>query len=201
MNRTYALYIAGPVVLALASGCAAPADAPDVDVDVDVDAQQIVYSTNADGTWSANAAQPTQLPELEMYASGTFAGPAGKTRKMGVCALRLSTTSCSTVANCGSVPSSLPTGGARYCTAPNGGSSKVCAWRPGTATAYCAGSPAGGGVAVSPGTFATDLFSAGFHQKWISYACFEGCAATDPSSSSAAISSYQCTTGPGGICI
>lgn len=78
-----------------------------------------------------------------------------------------------------------PTGGSRYCTSENGGATKYGYYRPGPATSYCAGTPANGGVAIAPGTI-----SKGFVYNrlttWISYACFEGCAATDPSASSPA---------------
>lgn len=158
-----------------------------VPVDDATAAQAIIYSTNAAGTWTAEAFKPV-IPSVTgagVTASAAFTGPSGYTRKMGVCALKLGGGTCSTVADCSGFPATLPTGGARYCTQAEGDTAKRCYFR-GASTSYCAGSPALGGAAVAPGTFTTPSLSAGRESTWLSYGCFEGCAATDPSVSSAA---------------
>lgn len=180
---------------ALTSACAADGDlagngddaAPSPAGD-ELDTLQKITSINADGTWTASAWTPygdTSSAEI----GATFTGPSGKTRKMGVCGLQRYGTgvACSTVANCNNAPTTLPSGGARYCTAPNGTGQKYCYYRPGSATTYCAGSPALGGTAVAPGAYSKAGLR--FTANWqgatvISYGCFEGCTATDPSSSS-----------------
>lgn len=194
------------------TGCAA-SDVADVSApaEVGLEETQIVYSTNADGTWSSDAQAPgfAQTPGTYTYegaGAAVFTGPSGKTRKLGVCVLKQympsSPTACNTVADCGSAPSSLPAGGARYCTAENNSGQKTCFFRPGSAANWCAGSPANGGVAVAPGYYQTPLFSAGLAtQKYISYGCFEGCAATDPSSSSVGVyPPKQCQQYCNGVC-
>lgn len=160
--------------------------------------QQLIYSTNADGTWSANALKPQFLGEdyWTLSAQADFTGPSGKTRKMGVCLLQHTSTPCTSVANCGSAPSTLPAGGARYCTGANGSSTKYCAFRPGYASDFCAGSPAHGGAAVSPGHQDSPWQTVGGVAQYLSYACFEGCSATDPSSSSLSLSPIYCQKNP-----
>jgi hypothetical protein len=176
-------------VVAALGGCAQPIspaiddDAPDT-LDVGTEEQQIVYSANADGMWSANATNGGG--DFNYQAWGAFTGPGGRTRRMGVCALKqynpLWPTPCNTAADCAGI--SVPAGGFRYCVQPNGVGAKTCFIRPGPATTYCAGTPANGGVPIAPGTIATGTYNAGPNSKWLSYACFEGCAVTDPSSSS-----------------
>jgi hypothetical protein len=172
-------------------GCAANAadetgDTPDV-ADGTLETRQVITSVNADGTWTADATGTSGDPD-NLYASATFTGPAGKTRRMGSCLLKKyqnassTPTACTTVADCNSAPSSLPTGGFRYCTNPNGSGTKYCYYRPGTAVSKCVGTPANGGTPIAPGTYQTP----GWHGTgtFLSYACFEGCVATDPSASS-----------------
>lgn len=183
-------------VLLVVAGCAS-AVAPDAPADLaegSLDEQQLIYSTNTAGTWSADAKTPGLDIHNRVYASAVFTGPTGSTRKMGVCTLRLTETTCSTVADCSTVY--VPTGGAKYCTAPNGTGQKVCAVRAGSQTSYCAGSPALGGTAVAPGTYSTPHQPAESLTSYISYACFEGCAATDPSSSSAVYNTWNCSASP-----
>lgn len=153
---------------------------------------QLLTSVNADGTWTANS----YPPEISAYpynlrATTVFTGPAGKTRRMGPCLLRLhqsgggSGTNCTTVADCSNSPTTLPQGGFRYCAAPNGTGQKQCYYRPGPPTTYCAGTPALQGAQVAPGTYSTPwIANTPIGSTWITYGCFEGCTATDPSSSS-----------------
>jgi hypothetical protein len=183
------------IVGAAVVGCAAESTAPDVVDDVEVaeatsEPQQVMTSVNGDGTWTADALPPF-TSAVSTYAKGraTFTGPAGATRAMGVCLLRVLDTACNTVADCSSAPVTLPTGGFRYCTAPNGTGQKYCAYRPGPPASYCAGTPAlppvnGLPQKVGPGTYNSPQTATGSGWKYISYACMEGCVATDPSSSS-----------------
>jgi hypothetical protein len=208
-----AMALGGMVSTLGAGGCSASetlgvgetlgADGADVDA---LEGQQLITSTNADGTWTSNATitieQLTCKPSFswEGYAGATFTGPAGKTRRMGACALREAKTAsgsakaCNTVADCAAspeAPASLPSGGFRYCTAANGTGQKYCYYRPGPATTWCAGTPAmAGAPPVAPGYYGLQFNPPG-GTKWISYGCFEGCAVTDPSSSSIAKSAIQ----------
>lgn len=145
-------------------------------------------------------------------ASAVFTGPGSF--KMGVCALQLTQLPCTGIPNqgetvkdaidreCGSL--SIPSGGGRYCTAQNDVGQKYCAIRPGAQSAYCAGSPTtcktssgascecgspncGPPQTVAPGTLTTPVVSAPLYSNWISYACFDGCKSSDPSSSSAVL--------------
>lgn len=191
MNKLISMVALGAFVMA--AGCASQTGAGEVDPSlVDEDAtepQQLLTSTNADGTWTADALAPQVHDDgtmAYMSASANFTGPSGKTRRMGVCLLEKTTTTCNTVADCGSAPSYLPTGGFRYCTNLNGTGTKYCAVRNGPPTEYCAGTPALGGARVAPGTYQTAMLETGYGRPHLSYGCFEGCAATDPSSSSTA---------------
>jgi hypothetical protein len=134
-----------------------------------------------------------------MYASTTLGGalaqvlfqsPSPNTsRRAGVCALQqfrdssAQPVTCNTANDCGSAPSSVPSGGLRYCAAPAGSGTKYCYFRPGSQASLCAGSPATG----QPIT--TDAYGYSYQQAygpgaigslWLSYACFEGCASSDP---------------------
>jgi hypothetical protein len=167
----------------------ADAEPPEVSDSEGVGPRQIITSINADGVWTASAQRPTIIASYVVEGSAVFAGPAGKTRRMGVCLLNRASgdpgsawKACTTVADCASYPAVLPPGGFRYCSGENGGATKKCYYRSGPPAAYCAGTPANGGVEVAPGTYTTpQISSVGFV---ISYACFEGCLTTDPSSSS-----------------
>lgn len=196
-NGWWALMLVAGAAAFATVGCAgAPsdaADAPEAD-DSSIESEAIVYTTNADGTWSGNAsvdwmgwyAPGDGWKYSQMRAKAVFTGPSGKKRKMGVCALKMVYNSpnpypCSTAADC----PAPPTGGANYCTDPYGGSNKYCFQRLGSQTSSCGGSPALGGAAVSPGTYYAPTVTAwSGGEYWISYGCFEGCAATDPSTSS-----------------
>lgn len=119
----------------------------------------------------------------DLWSRATFTGPSN--RRMGVCMLQMTGTPCTTTAQCGSSPSSLPSGGFRYCTNPDNSGQKYCAFRPGSPTAFCAGTPAQGGVVVAPGTYTTPRRTVSPGVDYVSYACFEGCATSDPAVSSA----------------
>jgi hypothetical protein len=194
-------------LVALASGCAATTDpsAPTDVADGELDSKQIVYSTNADGTWSENAATPQLNVWNSVRAYATFTGPTGKVRKMGVCTLRLTDTACSgldsvdPVTGYGGPCASLylAPGGYRYCTAPNGSGQKYCALRDGDQSVYCGGSPSyADHHAIAPGTYYAPYHEAESLTSYISYACFEGCSATDPSSSSARYNTWDCSASP-----
>jgi hypothetical protein len=191
-KQSFTLVAIQSLVGALAMGCSSQPDttddelAPASDLD-DVSTLATITSVNADGTWTATANPPsvTSNPGGTAKGSGVFTGPAGKTRRMGVCLLRSTGTSCNTVADCADAPANLPAGGFRYCTQAEGATGKRCYYRPGTQAGYCAGTPALGGVPVAPGTYTTPTASgAGGEPAFLSYACFEGCAVTDPAISS-----------------
>jgi hypothetical protein len=145
------------------------------------------------GGFTMNALTPTFTLAMSwpatfwnVTASMQVTGGAGAQR-MGVCLLTLARNSswspvtCSTVADCGSV--AVPTGGFKYCTNINNVGQKYCFVRQGAQTSYCAGSPANGGLPIGNGTYTTGpIFQA--PNSWISYACVNGCATTDPSVSS-----------------
>jgi hypothetical protein len=192
------MLVLGITILAPACSAAAPTetDSPDVDVDV-LESEGIVTSTNADGTWTADAYRPfhqTIVQGQALVGGAKFTGPAGKTRRMGVCLLTFNAngygalTPCNDVAQCSSAPTLLPPGGYRYCVTDSGTSTgqKYCAYRPGTQRDYCAGTPANGGQPIPPDTLRLTAPEPPVNgSRWISYACFEGCTVTDPSSSSA----------------
>lgn len=197
MNVTSKLSMLASALVFAAFGCAAPGaeDAPSTEDGLEP--SQLVTS----GSWTAYAQGYSSEMGDAFGAYATFTGPANTSRKVGTCALRQYLNSsvpvtCTTAADCGSAPSSLPTGGARYCTAPDGVGTKKCFYRPGSATSYCAGSPALGGAAMTADSsgyvWLDKTVSAASNTRWISYACFEGCAATDPSSSSTVVVQPSC---------
>lgn len=146
-------------------------------------------TVSADGLWTGIADKPTKSLD-DVKASATFYGPANQSTKMGVCLLKEyeGHTPCTTVADCSNAPSNaaLPTGGARYCTAPFGTSQAYCYYRPGGPTAFCAGSPAQNKTPVPAGAYTTPLQTVG-PGTYVSYACFGACDGTAPSVSSATI--------------
>lgn len=155
-----------------------------------VGAQQLLTSVNANGTWTADALSPAIDVALNVFGRADFTGPEGFTRKMGVCLLTVVNTACTTVADCSGV--TIPKWGSVYCAALGGDGPKVCAVRPGRQQDWCAGSPAiTGNPAVGPGSYATPVYPASSESWYISYACFEGCTATDPS-----VSSYAAVPDP-----
>lgn len=196
MMYTRCLAVVGTlVVLAGCSAQESTADAPVVAEDA-IGEQQIIYSSNANGSWSANSHPPHggyTNGSSTLIASADFTGPAGKTRRMGVCLLELTNRPCTggtqaaVDSQCGSL--NVPPGGYRYCAAPDNAGQKYCAVRQGSPGTYCAGTPALGGAAVAPGSYATGEVNVGQGGNHISYGCFEGCGATDPSSSSSTTSS------------
>jgi hypothetical protein len=160
-----------------------------------MEASAIVYSADAAGMWSAKAYGGSG--EFNMYeGQATFTGPAGATRRMGACALREyrvggNAVACNTAADCGGAPATLPAGGFRYCVAPNNVGVKTCFYRPGAPSNFCAGTPANGNVPIPAQTLYT-RGSGPAGTRWLTYACFEGCTATDPSSSSVAVPLAGC---------
>lgn len=190
-------------IVGLLAACAVPSaeEAPDAE---EATVAETAIITTTDG-WTADAQQPVVSGPLGNYVKGSaiFSGPGG-TKKMGVCLLKMTSTPCSGTDSldaqgyagpCVAAVGTVPTGGHRYCTDPDGGSTqKYCAFRPGSNAAYCAGSPANGGVAVGAGTYTTPQISAASTAQWVSYACFNGCAGTtaDPSVSSIALSMVNC---------
>lgn len=119
----------------------------------------------------------------DLTAQADFAGPSGTTRRAGVCLLQMTDTSCNTVADCGGSPSTLPSGGFRYCANVSG--YKRCGFRPGSPQNFCAGTPAMGGASVPPGFYSAPRRTVPDYTDHVSYACFAGCATSDPSVSSA----------------
>jgi hypothetical protein len=191
------------LITSAAVGCATASVSPEegeaVMADDTLEPQQTIYSTNASGTWSAAAQVPTSnVYYATVSGSAIFGGPGGQTRRMGVCLLRRAgATTCNSAGDCPAPPA----GGFSYCTAPDGVGQKYCYQRPGSAASYCAGTPAlGGNPPVWPGTFSTPSAAATDGSTWISYACFEGCAATDPSSSSAKLVQCNPTQGRLQLC-
>lgn len=192
MNITTKLLLT--TALGFAAACAVPAsseEAPIAEGDVLGETATITY-----GTLTATANQP-----VSMQFAGTVRGSAafsGGTAKMGVCTLQLrEDVPCTTAADCAALP--VGSGGSRYCTNPNNSGQKYCALRLGAATAWCAGSPAQGGVAVAPGTYTTpaqQITDTVTH--WVSYACFNGCSGStaDPSVSSTETVILQCQVSP-----
>jgi hypothetical protein len=180
-----ALFIAFTSLVGCASSATDEDLAPAGDLD-GLESRASITSVNAAGTWVASAEPPAIADEptwKAIAARATFTGPA-TTRRMGVCLLRKTNTPCNTVADCGNAPASLPAGGFKYCTNVDNVGQKYCSYRPGPATTFCAGTPANGNVPIPPGTYQAP-WGWDAVASYVSYACFEGCAATDPSVSSA----------------
>lgn len=146
------------------------------------------------GAWTATGLKPLNVGDPywpEVMGGASFTGPSGQTNKMGLCLLKVTGTSCTggtqaqidaqchTASGVTSSPDAY--GQFNYCFAPNGTGSKKCAYRPGNQAHLCAGSPALGGAAIGPGTYWTPTVTAS--GVFISYACFAGCSASDPSAS------------------
>jgi hypothetical protein len=178
----------------LGQGCMRSETVDDtLDVPVSEDDSLGEQQTISDNGWMLSATRPQLSPCGDVTGGALVSGPSGATRALGVCLLIRTTTACTTVADCNSAPSTLPSGGYRYCVAPNGAGTKYCSYRPGSQAGWCAGTPALGTpmgavnlsvVAVSPGGIPAD--------RWLSYACFAGCTASDPSSSSLGGTSTAC---------
>jgi hypothetical protein len=184
-TRMYFAVAATSLVVGCSSAEVEQAEAPSP-AEGEIATLQTIYSTDSAGTWSATADAPFHVAGTTVLTVGAlFTGPAGSTRRMGVCALTKApgNVACSTVADCATAPYTLPSGGFRYCAAPEGVGQKRCYYRAGSQAAYCAGTPANGGVPISPGYIEKSVPTAAI-VTWMSYACFEGCAATDPSASS-----------------
>jgi hypothetical protein len=179
---------------AMLVGCASESEGQAPEVEIDLAAEDaIITSVNAQGTWTAEAHAPGAATSSGIYADvwarATFTGPAGATRRMGACLLELSTTPCTTTAGCNAPPA----GGFTYCAAPNNTGQKYCAYRRGPASTWCTGTPAlAGNPPIAPGYRETGWLSVYTSRKYISYACFEGCSATDPSVSSGRLSPPAC---------
>jgi hypothetical protein len=178
-------------VAGLLGACAAQAPDDQEQAPVAEDDTLDPAQTITNGAYTATANTPNAAIQNSIRASATFTGPAA--RRMGVCLLRMTATACNTVADCGSAPASLPAGGFRYCTNPGGSGQKYCAYRPGSQTALCAGTPANGGIPINPGALTTANVGIPIEStSYVSYACFEGCAVSDPSVSSAGRSVSYC---------
>jgi hypothetical protein len=198
--------LSGTTLLGVA--CAAPSEIEPLPVD---DARLEERAPVTSGAWTATATASRRLvgdhEGVEAFGTfgATFAGPAGSTRAMGACRLVQYTTvthapvACNTVADCSAAPSTLPTGGFRYCTNANNTGQKYCFYRPGAPSAHCLGTPATGGP-IAPGSYAMSEISLAQGSAWISYACFEGCSVTDPSSSSSIAGGFGCSTCGGRCC-
>jgi hypothetical protein len=185
MKKRDFLIVSLPGIVACTAPTTEQEEAPVVETN-GAEEQQIITFQG----WTAEALKPVEVSDdpVRIRAQAKFVGTGVK--PAGVCALRQFTkaggvtTPCTTVADCASSPTNLETGGYRYCTSANGGASKTCYYRPGTQQRYCAGTPATG-TPIGPGTYQTSL--AGGPGRWISYACFAGCATSDPSSSSSVL--------------
>lgn len=179
-------------------GCSAASE--DSAPDVAEGALGVQATITYDG-WTATSLAPS-INEADLAsASAEFTGPTNATRKLGVCLLVLTSKPCTdVVADCGQLDGA-PKLAARYCAQPDGFPQKYCAWRPGTQTEACAGSPAlPGNPAVGAGTYTTPIVQAEAWQELISYACFGGCLGTTPepsvSSTSQAVDDYFCNKYP-----
>lgn len=194
------------VLVGLVAACGGTSDLDDVAPTADLDGTDelgSVTNCNVDGCWTGSAIEPLYDGGMELRARAVFSGPADKTRRMGVCLLQRygSGVNCTQASDCANAPTTLPSGGSRYCAAVEGSTQKQCYYRPGTNVNYCAGSPALPCVStitgqactcgtsncapppVAPGEYTSPVrtVSAG---TYISYACFESCAASDPATSS-----------------
>lgn len=168
----------------LAAGCSSRAEDGPLAGRVRSDAltTEAVVSCNSDGCWTAEAQHPVGrtafTTSYRVRGGATFTGPAGATRRMGVCLLRQHepVTPCATIADCGNAPATLPPGGSRYCVAPDGTEQKSCFYR-GSSADYCAGTPADPNRApIAPGTYLTPALTQETGATWLSLACIEGCA-------------------------
>lgn len=203
LQNMLVLPLLGAMVLGTACTTDLADEAPSPTDDAALDTAAWVYSTNADGTWGAKAGAPVNnLYGNQVRGAATFTGPSGKTRKMGACILRQGLLNDAVVPCAGGTQAQVDaqcaglnvgTGGNRYCTQADGSGSgqKYCFVRPGTQTQYCGGSPALSGQAIAPGTVTTPWVGTTTNSYWLTYACFEGCSATDPSSSSAMMTEYN----------
>lgn len=192
------LFLVGAATVALSTmaGCANATGDHDAPEAADATLAEAASITN--GSWTANAyapfttcgsggfgGGPNSCAWSDLSGRASFSAPAGSTRKAGVCMLQLTGAGCNTVADCATSPATLPPGGARYCVNVDNAGYKQCGFRPGSATSYCAGSPAlSGNPAVAPGTYTTPRRTVPNYTEFVSYACFEGCGASDPSVSS-----------------
>ena len=140
-----------------------------------------------DGEWSVSAAAIAGAGKVTGMA--TFEGPAGQTRRMGMCLVQRYTSpegavACSTLADCDPVSAALPPGSHLYCVRSKFDGSSYCHFRPDRPEAYCAGSPALELSPVAPGTYRVEV-AAPAGSEWHAMACFEGCAALPPVASPA----------------
>ena len=178
-------------MFALAAACRGPADPPDRDDRAtgapDAAPRLTLASENPDGAWVAELS--ASAGEGTVSASVNFSGPADKTRRMGMCLVQqhgspAGAVTCGTPEDCGSAPENLDPGGARYCVASHGSSTRTCHFRPGPGDAYCVGTPAIGFVPIAPGDHRLDI-KAPAGTQWLALVCFEGCAEIPPLTSPA----------------
>ena len=146
-------------------------------------------STNADGDWTANPQVTAAAGSVT--GSVTFTGPRNATRMMGMCLARRAEidsepVACETGSDCDAAPPDLPSGGSRYCAAPQGGGPQLCHYRPGGVSDYCVGSARFSRMPVAPGVYELTVAApAGSH--WLAMACFEACARTPHAVSKTAV--------------
>jgi hypothetical protein len=195
------------VLSSAAAGCRAEeatgATAPDAE-ESGLETHQTISSNG----WNMSSYAQGIGASQSVIASATFWGTPYATRNAGVCAIRQyrdaagQAVGCNTASECGtySAPASLPPGGSRYCTSPDGVGPKTCFYRPGPGSTYCAGTPATGSPIQLDGSgyaFPITVPPAPLGSIWIAYGCFEGCGATDPSSSSSTTVLTGCFGGDG----
>ena len=138
-----------------------------------------------DGQWSVFVTASAAKGSVTGVA--TFDGPAGQTRRMGICLVRRHVSAaggaaCLTADDCDSLSSSLPPGAHLYCLRPAPPEAGHCHYRPGPPQAFCAGSPAQALSPIPPGTYRVEVMApAG--SEWRATACFEGCSALPPATS------------------
>lgn len=140
-------------------------------------AKATAVSSNEDGEWRVTVFAAGRKNAVDGFVA--FAGPAGKTRQMGMCIVQRyedgpQGVSCGSVDDCGAAPAELPDGGSRYCVAPGGRGESFCHFRPGDRETYCAGSPALEFAAIPPGSYSVSS-AARPGTRWLAIACFEGC--------------------------
>jgi hypothetical protein len=186
ISGSIALPLACCVVLVLGTAWPGRADPPGGDGQLaatpDAAPRMTLASDNEHGTWTAELSASAEKGAVSALVS--LSGPAGKTRRMGLCLVQqygslVGGVPCSTRDDCDNAPEALPAGGARYCVAPRHSATRICHFRPGAAKTYCAGSPAIGFAAIAPGAHRLEI-TAPAGTRWLAMVCFEGCARIPP---------------------
>jgi hypothetical protein len=167
----------------LATACTANPDSDADVVDDDAPLGSVQSALDSDTVsfngWTATSKNITFTFGMGLSASAGFTGAGNFPH--GVCLLKehAPEKACNTDADCGNAPTTLPTGGYRYCTKPYGWAYKTCFFRPGSTQNFCAGTPKTG-VPLPAGNLATYPGGSGAGY-YVSYACLAGCTASDPS--------------------